>query len=103
MSAYGHAGRIDVRRGQAVKAGDVVGLSGATGQVQTPQLHFQLRKNRLPVDPMKQLPPRQPAMPRRFSKNVQRPFDVLSRTPRWPVWAALGPRLGGPSLAPVKP
>ncbi|MBB5707838.1 peptidoglycan DD-metalloendopeptidase family protein [Sphingopyxis panaciterrulae] len=58
MSAYGHAGRIDVRRGQAVKAGDVVGLSGATGQVQTPQLHFQLRKNRLPVDPMKQLPPR---------------------------------------------
>ncbi|WP_428680213.1 peptidoglycan DD-metalloendopeptidase family protein [Sphingopyxis sp.] len=58
VSAYGHAGQIDVRRGQAVKAGDVIGLSGATGQVQTPQLHFQLRKNRTPVDPLKQLPAR---------------------------------------------
>ncbi|UKK84363.1 M23 family metallopeptidase [Sphingopyxis sp. BSN-002] len=58
VSAYGHAGQIDVRRGQAVKAGDVIGLSGASGQVQTPQLHFQLRKNRTPVDPLKQLPAR---------------------------------------------
>jgi len=58
VSAYGHAGQIDVRRGQAVKAGDVIGLSGASGQVQTPQLHFQLRKNRIPVDPLKQLPPK---------------------------------------------
>jgi murein DD-endopeptidase MepM/ murein hydrolase activator NlpD len=58
VSAYGHAGRIDVQRGQAVKTGDVIGRAGATGQVQTSQLHFQLRKNRIPVDPMKQLPPR---------------------------------------------
>lgn len=58
MSAYGHAGQIDVRRGQSVKAGDVIGLSGASGQVQAPQLHFQLRKNRVPVDPLKQLPAR---------------------------------------------
>lgn len=58
VSAYGHAQQIDVRRGQAVKAGDIIGLAGASGQVQTPQLHFQLRKNRIPVDPLKQLPPR---------------------------------------------
>ncbi|NIJ35772.1 murein DD-endopeptidase MepM/ murein hydrolase activator NlpD [Sphingopyxis panaciterrae] len=58
VSAYGHAGRIDVQRGQAVKAGDVIGRAGASGQVQSPQLHFQLRKNRIPVDPLKQLPPR---------------------------------------------
>ncbi len=58
MSAYGHAAKIDVQRGQAVKTGEVIGLAGATGQVQSPQLHFQLRKNRMPVDPMKQLPPR---------------------------------------------
>lgn len=58
VSAYGHAGQIDVRRGQAVKAGDVIGHSGASGQVQSPQLHFQLRKNRIPVDPLKQLPAR---------------------------------------------
>lgn len=58
VSAYGHAGRIDVKRGQSVVVGDVIGRAGATGQVQTSQLHFQLRKNRIPVDPMKQLPPR---------------------------------------------
>jgi len=58
MSAYGHAGEIAVQRGQAVKAGAVIGRAGASGQVQSPQLHFQLRKNRVPVDPMKQLPPR---------------------------------------------
>lgn len=58
VSAYGHAGHLDVQRGQAVKAGDVIGRAGASGQVQTPQLHFQLRKNRIPIDPLKQLPPR---------------------------------------------
>ncbi len=58
VSAYGHAARIDVKRGQNVRMGDVIGRAGATGQVQTSQLHFQLRKNRIPVDPMKQLPPR---------------------------------------------
>ncbi|XVJ64458.1 MAG: M23 family metallopeptidase [Sphingopyxis sp.] len=58
ISAYGHAAQIDVQRGQAVKAGETIGLAGATGQVQSPQLHFQLRKNRVPIDPMKQLPPR---------------------------------------------
>jgi murein DD-endopeptidase MepM/ murein hydrolase activator NlpD len=57
-SAYGHAARIDVQRGQAVRSGDVIGRTGATGQVQTLQLHFQRRKNRIPVDPMQQLPPR---------------------------------------------
>ena len=58
VSAYGHAAKIDVQRGQAVRTGDVIGRAGATGQVQTSQLHFQLRKNRIPIDPMKQLPPR---------------------------------------------
>ncbi|MBW8295645.1 MAG: peptidoglycan DD-metalloendopeptidase family protein [Sphingopyxis sp.] len=58
VSAYAHAAKIDVQRGQAVRTGDVIGRAGATGQVQTSQLHFQLRKNRIPIDPMKQLPPR---------------------------------------------
>lgn len=58
VSAYGHAERLEVQRGQAVKAGDVIALAGASGQVQSPQLHFQLRKGRVPVDPLKQLPAR---------------------------------------------
>ncbi len=58
VSAYGHLDRIDVVRGQKIGAGTLIGLSGATGQVQTPQLHFELRKNRKPVDPVGQLPAR---------------------------------------------
>ncbi|MEY4271064.1 MAG: hypothetical protein RLZZ58_2280 [Pseudomonadota bacterium] len=58
VSAYGHAARLDVVRGQSVRAGDVIALSGDSGQVTAPQLHFQLRKDRKPVDPLKQLPPR---------------------------------------------
>ncbi len=58
VSAYGHLDRIDVVRGQKIVAGTIIGLSGATGQVQTPQLHFELRKNRKPVDPVGQLPAR---------------------------------------------
>jgi murein DD-endopeptidase MepM/ murein hydrolase activator NlpD len=58
ISAYGHAGKLNVQRGQATKAGDVIGLAGASGQVQTPQLHFQLRKDRVPVDPLSKLPAR---------------------------------------------
>lgn len=57
ISAYGHVGTIEVQRGQSVRGGDIIARSGASGQVQTPQLHFQLRKNRVPVDPVKQLPP----------------------------------------------
>ncbi len=56
ISAYGHVGALEVQRGQAVRAGDVIGRAGATGQVQQPQLHFQLRKDRKPVDPLTQLP-----------------------------------------------
>jgi murein DD-endopeptidase MepM/ murein hydrolase activator NlpD len=58
VSAYGHAERLDVQRGQSVKGGDIIAAAGATGQVQSSQLHFQLRRGRTPVDPVKQLPPR---------------------------------------------
>lgn len=57
VSAYGHADALEVQRGQAVKAGDIIARAGTTGQVQSSQLHFQLRKDRIPVDPLKQLPP----------------------------------------------
>lgn len=58
ISAYGHAESLNVQRGQAVKAGDIIARAGASGQVQTPQLHFELRQNRKPVDPLKYLPPK---------------------------------------------
>jgi murein DD-endopeptidase MepM/ murein hydrolase activator NlpD len=43
---YGHLDRIDVVWGQIVKAGDPLGLSGNTGQVTGPHLHFEVRVGR---------------------------------------------------------
>ena len=58
VSAYGHLDRVAVRSGQNVAAGAIIATAGESGQVQTPQLHFELRQNRRPVDPLRQLPAR---------------------------------------------
>lgn len=58
VSVYGHADRLLVRRGDAVKQGQRVALSGASGSAGRPELHFELRKGRTPVDPTSQLPAR---------------------------------------------
>ncbi|PZQ58603.1 MAG: hypothetical protein DI544_13665 [Sphingomonas taxi] len=57
-SIYGHAGKLTVRRGQAVARGQVIALSGASGFADQPELHFELRRGRTPVDPITQLPRR---------------------------------------------
>jgi len=51
VSAYAHNGEIKVKRGETVKRGQVVASSGQTGNVSSPQLHFELRKGSAPVDP----------------------------------------------------
>jgi lipoprotein NlpD len=53
ISAYGRAASTNVARGQKVKRGDVI---GATGIGAAPQVHFELRQNRKPVDPLSKLP-----------------------------------------------
>ena len=57
-SIYGHVGEILVQRGQAVKRGQAVALSGDSGFADRPELHFELRKGRVPVDPVGVLPGR---------------------------------------------
>lgn len=57
VSAYGHASRVDVVRGQKVTKGQAIGLTGDTGYAARPKLHFELRKDRVPVDPLTRLPP----------------------------------------------
>ncbi|MEM8812211.1 MAG: peptidoglycan DD-metalloendopeptidase family protein [Pseudomonadota bacterium] len=52
VSAYAHNSELSVRRGDAVSKGQVIALAGETGSVSEPQVHFELRRNSKPVDPM---------------------------------------------------
>jgi murein DD-endopeptidase MepM/ murein hydrolase activator NlpD len=51
VTAYAHASELGVKRGDKVKRGQVLGKSGQTGTVTSPQLHFEIRKGSTPVDP----------------------------------------------------
>ncbi|MFS0736999.1 M23 family metallopeptidase [Sphingomonas sp. 1P06PA] len=58
ITTYGHASELLVTRGQAVKRGQIIARAGETGTVREPQLHFEIRQGRKPVDPMIHLPRR---------------------------------------------
>lgn len=51
VTAYAHAEGIAVRRGEHVRKGQVIGEAGETGQVDRPQLHFEIRRGVAPVNP----------------------------------------------------
>jgi murein DD-endopeptidase MepM/ murein hydrolase activator NlpD len=51
-TAYGHQSRIAVTCGQQVNQGDVIGYVGCTGHCFGPHLHFEVRVNGNPVDPL---------------------------------------------------
>ena len=55
VTAYAHASEIMVKRGDSVKRGQVIAKSGQTGNVTSPQLHFEIRKGATPVDPAQYL------------------------------------------------
>jgi murein DD-endopeptidase MepM/ murein hydrolase activator NlpD len=52
VTAYAHASELLVKRGETVKRGQTIAKSGQTGNVSSPQLHFEIRKGATPVDPM---------------------------------------------------
>ncbi|MFG6353445.1 MAG: M23 family metallopeptidase [Oscillospiraceae bacterium] len=56
VTLYGHTSRLLVGAGQTVPAGDVVSLSGATGRVTGPHLHFEVRVNGQRTNPRYYLP-----------------------------------------------
>jgi len=52
VTAYAHASELMVKRGDTIKRGQVIAKSGQTGEVGSPQLHFEIRKGSSPVDPL---------------------------------------------------
>jgi murein DD-endopeptidase MepM/ murein hydrolase activator NlpD len=55
VSAYANAKELLVKRGDSIKRGQVIANAGQTGNVTSPQLHFEIRKGSTPVDPTKYL------------------------------------------------
>jgi murein DD-endopeptidase MepM/ murein hydrolase activator NlpD len=55
VTAYAHAKELMVKRGDTIKRGQVVAKSGQTGNVEGPQLHFEIRKGPAPMDPLPML------------------------------------------------
>lgn len=53
-SLYAHLSRRKVSKGQTVKQGTIIGLSGNTGYSTAPHLHFELNKNGSSYDPLKE-------------------------------------------------
>ena len=57
-TTYSFLQKVTVKEGDQVKLGERIGLVGQTGLAEEPQLHFEVRRNRVPLDPAKYLPKR---------------------------------------------
>lgn len=51
-TSYSHLGKISVRKGEKVRRGDIIALSGNTGLSLAPHLHYEVRHNGMRVDPV---------------------------------------------------
>jgi murein DD-endopeptidase MepM/ murein hydrolase activator NlpD len=51
-SIYGHLSSVNIRAGERVKSGEIIGISGNTGRSTNPHLHYQVNHRGLPVDPV---------------------------------------------------
>ncbi|MGF7154645.1 LysM peptidoglycan-binding domain-containing protein [Novosphingobium gossypii] len=56
FTAYGFLSRVTVKEGGKVAAGERIGLVGDTGRAKGDELHFEVRQDGRPVDPLGQLP-----------------------------------------------
>ncbi len=52
VTLYAHLNDYNVRRGQKVKKGDVIGYVGSTGRSQAPHLHYEVWKDKKRVNPI---------------------------------------------------
>ncbi|MEA1962955.1 MAG: peptidoglycan DD-metalloendopeptidase family protein [Patescibacteria group bacterium] len=79
---YAHQSKIAVKRGQKVSQGDVIGYVGSTGYSTGPHLHYEMVKNGVKINPLKEiLPPGKPIKDEnkeRFFENIKGLKDELA-------------------------
>ena len=51
-SSYAHMKECIAKKGESVKKGELIGIMGATGNATGPHLHFEIRKDGTPLNPM---------------------------------------------------
>jgi murein DD-endopeptidase MepM/ murein hydrolase activator NlpD len=56
VTAYAHNSRLHVAEGDRVTQGQLIAEAGSSGSVDTPQVHFEIRRGVTPEDPMRHLP-----------------------------------------------
>lgn len=85
FSAYAKLSKLTVKKGDSVRSGERVGLVGNTGSTSTTELHFEIRRKTVPMDPLALLPARPETVsptPRTPSRSAGTP---PARTPHRPA------------------
>lgn len=79
QTLYAHMSKLDVRRGQKVKRGDIIGYIGSSGRSTAPHLHYEVIKDGRKINPVNyffnDLSPEEYEMMLEFSSNSNQSFD----------------------------
>jgi murein DD-endopeptidase MepM/ murein hydrolase activator NlpD len=83
-SLYAHLDKIQVQEGSTIRQGAIIGLMGRSGHATGVHLHFEIRKDKDPLDPITYLP----GGPQLVGRNLSLPAPLLV------AWASISSHSG---------